>query len=248
MTSHVALWIGLALHLFAVNNYWSFFGALVSFIFFYGALYAMNDVADYKVDRRDPSTKTRVIASGLLSRRKVLQFIIPLWLSTMFFMYQYDPRLALVAVVLWSINIVYSWGMKAIPYADIIFISLTQPLKYFVALFLCGAIIPSFSSTIPFFLVVYFVAVLLHSEKQRGRLQAGSRRTFIVGEYSDKVLSLIGNVSLLLAIGAAMFLYGYQEFLWSVFVIIGGIVVRFVLSSRNAYTLISRYESTFQPK
>ena len=246
--SHVALWIGIILYSNSVKNVWAFILALLAFLVFYGALYAMNDIADYELDMKDENNKDRVIASGLVTREQVLLFIVPLWLITLGLMYNYSVKLAGLALILWGINVLYSFWIKKIAYLDILFISFTQPLKYFVALFLCGVTVPAFANAFPFFLFIYLIAVSLHARKQFGKLSSKSRRTFIIGKYTPASLTLLGDSFFLLSIISLVFLVGKQEFLWSFGILIVGVVLRYVLSAKGAVALMTRLGSIFQPR
>lgn len=247
-TSHPGLFVGLALFWGHTPFSWSKPTAVLMFLFFYGAIYLLNDIADYKGDRRDPHNKSRLIASNLLGRKFATIAALLIIVVSLCGAYWYSLSLFGYFLLLLGLNIVYSWAMKGIPYLDLLFVSLTHPIKYLVALSICGVAVSTIVPFLPFLSLLYCVACFLHAEKQLGKLQGGRKRTFLLGNYSSKGLTLMGNVFVLLAFVTLLWNYTRIEFPYALLIFSVGMWLRFGFSAKSAASFVNRLESLLQPR
>ncbi|MFZ6022795.1 MAG: UbiA family prenyltransferase [Patescibacteria group bacterium] len=247
-TSHPSFFIGLALFWSHSQFDWKHTVAVFAYLLFYGAVYLLNDIADYKGDRRDYHNKSRLIASNRLNRKTATFAAVVLIAVTLGYVGWFSLQMLGYLLLLLGINIFYSWAMKGVPYLELLFISFTHPIKYLTALSLCGVAITTLLPYLPFLSLMYFVACFLHAEKQLGKLQGGRKRTFLIGNYSSRGLSVFGNFFLFLAFISLLWTYGRVEFLFAVFVFSIGIWLRFGFSAKNAASFVNKLENLFQPR
>ena len=246
--SHIALIIGVIEYWPNIQNALTFSVGLLSFIFFYGAIYAMNDIADYELDKVTPKNKDRALVSGKLSRTQAWYIVLITWGWTLAVMWSFSSQLFSIAVVLLFINVLYSWLLKKIAYVDIIVIATSQPLKFYVALALCGIQFPPLFSTIFPFLVMYFILVLMHTEKQIVNITESDKRNFIIGKYSKEGLLRLGYVSIFLCSISLYLSINSREFIWCLVGVAVALVFRFGIRATKSIEIVRYIEGIFQPK
>lgn len=247
--SHAGLYIALALYFPFINSIVPFCIALAAFLLFYGAIYLINDVIDEAADKKDPHNKTRLIASGKLGKKNAVVAGIMLLVCSLFLLFMHSITSFMIASLLLLINIVYSFVIKNfVPYFDIVFIAITQPLKYVVGVSLCGVGASGVLPAVPLLTVLYLAAVSLHAEKQLGKLSSGRSRTFTIGKYSEEGLRIMENIALGLSLFAFVFTFGKIGFWGAVLIIVVEVWLRFAFTAPHAHSLVDRLENTFQPR
>lgn len=119
------------------NNLGYLFGALAILgPCIYGGLYSLNDFHDYTADRLHPVKCTRPIAAGTISPQTGFLIgvgLISIGISTAFI---FDLKVLALALLFLAINLTYTFRVKRIPYLEIIFNTITHPLRFAAGLWL----------------------------------------------------------------------------------------------------------------
>jgi 4-hydroxybenzoate polyprenyltransferase len=104
----------------------------------YGGLYALNDVADVAADRQHPAKRQRPVASGRIPLRRAKAIGIGLVLLGLLWAHTLDERIFLVALALVAVNGLYTHLFKHIRWLDLLFNTLTHPLRLAGGMWLGG--------------------------------------------------------------------------------------------------------------
>jgi 4-hydroxybenzoate polyprenyltransferase len=83
-------------------------------------VYLLNDIADIEADRNHPLKRLRPIASGVLSLRTAIIASIVLLAISIPSAYVLSPAFAIISVIYFFLNVVYSKYLKHIPLIDVI--------------------------------------------------------------------------------------------------------------------------------
>lgn len=115
----------------------------VLYVFFnvclYGGIYTLNDVADVESDRLHPSKARRPLASGEISVHAALIFAsLAIALGLAGAAWLFEARMAWTFAGFLGINAVYSLGARNTPVLDLVFNSLTHPLRFVMGASLAG--------------------------------------------------------------------------------------------------------------
>lgn len=99
-----------------------FYKVLIGFFAFCltsSSIYIMNDLVDYKIDRKTKSKKNEPIASNMLSKKKALFLAILLWLLALGInFFTFSPISYLYIIGYFILNLFYSFIGKNIPYLE----------------------------------------------------------------------------------------------------------------------------------
>lgn len=117
-----------------------FLWAVVVFgLLFYGAIYAINNIADRVYDRRSATKKTRVVAQGLIDHRLLLTDALLSILLACALIFVFQPRLLPFAFLFLGLNLLYTLRLK---YVDLLLaafvISVTASLRLALGVALAG--------------------------------------------------------------------------------------------------------------
>ena len=93
--------------------------AVLAFCLLSGAVYCFNDVLDVEADRAHPKKKYRPIASGALSERTALITAVVLAVIALGFSFALSWKLAVVAAIYGTQNVVYSIKLKHVAFLDV---------------------------------------------------------------------------------------------------------------------------------
>jgi hypothetical protein len=108
-------------------------------VFLYGGIYTFNDVADVQSDRLHPSKGRRPLASGEISIRAALIFApIMIVLGLAGAAWLFDSRMVWTFAGFLATNAVYSLGARNTPVVDLVFNSVTHPLRFVMGVSLTG--------------------------------------------------------------------------------------------------------------
>lgn len=108
-------------------------------VLLYGGIYTLNDVADLHSDRLHPSKGRRPLASGEISVRAAL-ILASLTIVTGLAgaRWLFDTRLVWTFAGFLALNAVYSLGARNMPVLDLVFNSITHPLRFVMGVSLTG--------------------------------------------------------------------------------------------------------------
>ena len=112
----------------------------ISFQLLYSSIYILNDLIDYKKDRKDPVKPKRIIASGLIKRKNAFAFSLILILISLFIAMAYSAILLGFEIFFLSFNLIYSFILKKIPYADSFSNGVTHPMRFALGMVLFNGI------------------------------------------------------------------------------------------------------------
>jgi 4-hydroxybenzoate polyprenyltransferase len=150
---------------------------------FYGGIYAINDLADYKEDVNDPIKKDRVIASGKVSTQEALILalaLVSIGLVTTFFL---NKTVFVIFLMLLAINLTYNFVMKKVaPYLDTLFLNTTGLFKIAIGMVLFNPVSIIFNY-VPLFVMYYLCNVGVSQEKKYKELKKGQKRKFWFGKH-----------------------------------------------------------------
>jgi 4-hydroxybenzoate polyprenyltransferase len=93
--------------------------AVIAFCLASSAVYLYNDIADIELDKRHPIKKSRPIASGQISLEVVFPFFFLLMMASLGIAALLSKSAILIIALYLAINILYSHGLKQIPYLDV---------------------------------------------------------------------------------------------------------------------------------
>jgi decaprenyl-phosphate phosphoribosyltransferase len=132
--------------------------ALVAFVLFCMAsssVYLFNDVADRERDRNHPEKRKRAIAAGRVSVRLAVVVSIVLACLSIFGGILVEPWLGLVLLGYLLLNLLYSTGVKHVPYLDVIFIASGFLLRVVGGALAIPVVISSWILLCTFFISIY---------------------------------------------------------------------------------------------
>jgi 4-hydroxybenzoate polyprenyltransferase len=124
----------------------------------YGGLYILNDITDIESDRKHPQKKDRPLSSGKMSVASAYLFAFVLILFGLLIAYFYfNINIFLMYLFFIFINQIYTHTAKKIPYIEILFNSLTYPMRFFLGVLLVAAKMP-YSFLLAILLLAFGVA------------------------------------------------------------------------------------------
>ena len=129
------------------------------------AVYVLNDILDVDADRSHPKKKFRPIASGEISIKTALIFLLFLLIIAAVPCFFMKPIFTFVIILYIVSNFLYSWKIKSIVLADVFFISFGFMLRV-----LGGAAAISVSVSSWMVLTAIFISLFLAISKRRGEL------------------------------------------------------------------------------
>jgi len=114
-------------------------------VLLYGGLYTLNDIADIEADSRHPEKKNRPLPSKKISVASAYIFAFVCMLIGLIIAYFYFGRsMFLLYASFIFVNQIYTHVAKKIPYFEILFNSLTYPMRFFLGILLVTDKIPYF--------------------------------------------------------------------------------------------------------
>jgi 4-hydroxybenzoate polyprenyltransferase len=183
-----------------LTNWPAVMRTLVGFIIFCmisSTVYIINDLADLEADRQHPKKRSRPLASGQLSPRlAVLAAVVMLVLAipTSFLL---SPSFAIITLVYFLLNLVYSFWLKHVPLLDVFLLS-----GFYVLRVAAGVTLIEVSRFSPWLYVfTTFLALFLGIGKRRAELllladDANTHRRVLEGytiPYLDQLIVLVSG-------------------------------------------------------
>lgn len=183
--------------LFDLDALWRAFAAFGLFCLVSGCVYVINDIVDVEKDRAHPKKKHRPIPSGTLPPKVARNFTIgavPLALVAAFFL---APWYAAALGGYFTLNILYCFYTKKIPYLDVVSIA-----TGFVLRVLAGALVISVPPSPWLLIVTALLAMFLGFGKRAHELaQSGAKTRSVLAHYSEGALRwILHTLALLTAV------------------------------------------------
>lgn len=139
--------------------------AFTAFCLASSSIYIINDILDVESDRAHPKKKYRPIASGEISIKQGLLFLILTSALLVLILTIQKPVVAWVVAIYIITNILYSWFIKSIVLLDVFFISFGFMIRV-----LGGAVAISVSLSSWMILTAIFISLFLAISKRRAEL------------------------------------------------------------------------------
>ena len=144
------------------------FLGFISFCLISSAVYCINDLKDLEDDKKHPIKKNRPIASGQVSKKGAIIFMILLFLIsiiTMIPIIQISIIPIIIELIYFALNIAYSCGLKRIPIVDVVIL-----VSGFIIRLLFGAAITSIEISNWLYLTVMAGSFYLGFGKRRNEI------------------------------------------------------------------------------
>jgi 4-hydroxybenzoate polyprenyltransferase len=139
--------------------------AFFTFCVISSAVYIINDILDAESDRAHPKKKYRPIASGEISVKQAIIFLIVLLVIAILSFFFQNPAFVFLTVLYFLTNLLYSLKIKSIVLLDVFFISFGFMLRV-----LGGAAAISVPVSSWMVLTTIFISLFLAISKRRGEL------------------------------------------------------------------------------
>ena len=146
---------------YVINSLEAFF----TFCLTSSAVYIINDILDVESDRAHPKKKYRPIASGEISIKQAVIFLIVLLVIIILTFFFQNPAFIFLTVLYFIINLFYSLKIKSVVLLDVFFISFG-----FILRVLGGAAAISVPVSSWMVLTTIFISLFLAISKRRGEL------------------------------------------------------------------------------
>lgn len=158
--------------------------AFLAFCFVSSAVYVLNDIRDVEKDRLHSKKKSRPIASGDISMKRAwFLFGVIVVLCAACNMAVFSPWGTAIIVLYFSLNVLYSAGIKNIPIADICIL-----VSGFVLRVMYGAIVTDCTVSNWLYLMITVISFYLALGKRRGELRLGGKTRNVLCFYTHEFL------------------------------------------------------------
>ncbi|MDF2545619.1 MAG: phosphoribose diphosphate--decaprenyl-phosphate phosphoribosyltransferase [Anaerosolibacter sp.] len=157
------------------------------FCMFSGSVYIINDIIDLEKDRAHPKKRKRPIASGLVSVRQAVFFLIILFVTTVIVSFQLNTIFAYLGIAYFALITLYSFHLKHIVILDVMTIAVG-----FVLRAVAGAVLVDVRIS-PWLLlctILLSMFLALHKRKSEMKLVANGQKTTrkILEEYTPELI------------------------------------------------------------
>lgn len=136
------------------------------------ASYLLNDVIDYRYDRKHPIKRLRPVASGKISIPDATFLIFILSLLALIISLSLSLSFSLVAFLFLALHFFYSFYLKKHPVFDIFAISFSFMLRAF-----SGQVLTGFHIQIWLLLTIFFISLFIASVKRHAELVLHGQET-----------------------------------------------------------------------
>lgn len=173
----------------------------ISFGLLASSIYCFNDIWDVENDKNHPVKKNRQIASGKISKRNAMIFMIFLFVMAFAIcIYIGNITKNIIPIILealyFILNISYSCGLKKIPIIDVVIL-----VSGFVIRILFGAIITSIEISNWLYLTVMAGSFYMGFGKRRNEIiKQGDKSREVLRKYNKEFLDKFMYVCLILAV------------------------------------------------
>lgn len=124
----------------------------------YGGLYALNDTIDADRDKLHSIKRNRPIPSGQILRGTALKISLLLMTSAVGLSFLVDTKTVMIVFVFLLINLSYMFWFKRWVYWDIVFNTITHPLRFFYGWYIAGGVI-NYPMLLIYFLGVFNLSI-----------------------------------------------------------------------------------------
>jgi len=191
----------------------------------YGGIYIINDLFDIKEDKKDPIKRNRPIAKGIISFSSALITAILMIIIAIILLLIINPYLAIMALVLLLIAVIYSWILKKINYIEFIGNGLSHPLKFYSGILLAGSIKEPITCAL-IAAAIFLLAVIGSIAKRMNKVYRKNKA--YLSRYKIKYLRYLSIAFTVLLFIAAFFTENYfVKITFLIFCIIGLIEIVF---------------------
>jgi 4-hydroxybenzoate polyprenyltransferase len=146
------------------------------FCIFSGSVYILNDIVDLEKDRIHPKKCKRPIASGLISRKEGIVFLILSFSAAFLLAYRIRPMFAWIGLIYFLLVTFYSFYLKHIVIIDVMTISIGFVLRAIAGTVLIGVAISPWLLLCTFLLSMFLALqkrkseqMLMAEEKEKSR-------------------------------------------------------------------------------
>lgn len=171
---------------------------LITFILFSlmsSTVYIMNDIVDVEKDRIHPKKKNRPIASGQVSMKEAILLMIILFVTTLGIALIINKMLAIILLIYFLNNVIYSFKVKNIVILDVISIAFG-----FILRVISGGVVIGVTLSSWILLCTFSISLFLGFEKRSNELfkleSKATKHRKILEEYSKELLDQFTNISL----------------------------------------------------
>lgn len=114
-------------------------------VLLYGGLYTLNDIADIESDSKHPKKKNRPLPSKSISIPSAYIFaFVSIFIGLIIAGFCFGRNIFLMYLSFILVNQIYTHIAKKIPYVEILFNSLTYPMRFFLGVLLVTSKVPHF--------------------------------------------------------------------------------------------------------
>lgn len=204
------------------DNFIYLFGALLILgPCIYGGLYSINDVHDYAADRQHPVKRTRPIAAGTISPQAGFALGVSLISIGVLSALIFDVKVFQLALTFLAINLAYTFRVKRIPYLEIVFNTITHPLRFAAGLWLANS--GGHWILLAEWTLAVFAFCALKRIKEMRESSAETRP--VLKYYTENGLKTLITVSLILMLGLRQLTSGWDFILTNIWLIFSTLTI-----------------------
>lgn len=181
----------------------------------YGGLYSINDAHDFAADRQHPFKCTRPIAAGIIDQQTGFRLGVSLICGGIGIALIFDPKVLALALLFLMINLTYTFHVKRIPYLEIIFNTITHPLRFAAGVWMADGNGHWLLLAI-WGLAVFAISILKRIKEMR---ESSSAARPVLQYYSEAGLKSLMIISLLVIFVICPFTYGWDFILAEIWLI-----------------------------
>jgi 4-hydroxybenzoate polyprenyltransferase len=200
--------------LFEIKQTLLVFLGFIMFCMAASSIYIINDISDLNNDRNNNSKCKRPIASGIISVKKALTYDAILMLLTIIGSFALKRSYGLAVLAYITINIIYTIGIKNIPFVELLSVASGYVLRV-----VSGAILADCPVSIWLIICTACLSLFLVSEKRYGEIKEislkGTQGRSVMQRYNRRLLKTASN----LFAGFSMLAYAIYSLLFSVSVL-----------------------------
>jgi 4-hydroxybenzoate polyprenyltransferase len=153
-------------------------------------VYIINDIVDKEKDRNHSKKRFRPIASGKISVRNAIVFLMILGIPAFGGAYYLSWRFGLAVTTYFILNVSYSFRLKNVAILDIMCVALGFVIRVLSGAFLISAYISPW-----LILCTLLLSLFLAIQKRRGEITTNSSNSrTVLNDYTEKSLAEMGSV------------------------------------------------------
>lgn len=182
-------------NLFSTQYFVQVIIAFVAFCLTSSSVYIMNDLVDIEQDRLHPKKKYRPIASGAISKKNAIIWLVLLGVIVIFLMTNLNLKFDLVLAGYILINILYSLVLKQLVIIDIISIAGGFMLRVLGGAFAISVYISSWLILTTLFISLFLAIMKRRSELGLSLSESNGVTRKVLSEYSISFTEQIASIS-----------------------------------------------------